>query len=153
MTVGDLRTLKSFLEESSRGLGQGFSAIPWIWRTGNTPNTDEWQINALRTEWFRSRERYKRWWEQLVLLKREMTMAIRTFRKREEVWRWKAQAARSTPGMRGFALKQGRFYGELACRALGVFRPYLNDDIVTLKWSETWLRSCVEGTGFIDVVR
>lgn len=76
---------------------------------------------ALRTEWFRSRERYKRWEEQLVLLKREMVMTIRTFRMRERVWEWKGRVRCPTPGMRVYALKQSRFYGELALRALKEF--------------------------------
>jgi hypothetical protein len=77
---------------------------------------------ALRTEWFRSRERYKRWEEHLVLLKREMVMTTRTFRKRQEVWSWKASAHCPRPGMRVYALRQSRFYRELAERALQVFR-------------------------------
>ncbi|KAG8685330.1 hypothetical protein FRC09_014806 [Ceratobasidium sp. 395] len=75
-------------------------------------------------------------------------MAIRTFRMREEVWKWKAHSWHSTPGMRGYALKQSRFYGELAVRALRTFRPYLDDDVVTLKWSQTWLHDHTNGDHF-----
>lgn len=132
ITDGDLRYLKSYLEDDSRGLGQGYAAIPWIWRNYNGRDIDEWQINgerdlsymhsfvlitiftALRTEWFRSHERYKRWEEQLVLLKREMVMTIRTFQMREAAWDWKGRIHCPTPGMRVYALKQSRFYGELA---------------------------------------
>lgn len=52
-------------------------------------------------------------------------MTIRTFRKREEIRDWKAQSSQATPGMRGYALKQGRFFGELAHRALRAFRADL----------------------------
>ncbi|KAG8695036.1 hypothetical protein FRC08_008109 [Ceratobasidium sp. 394] len=90
MTDGDLRTLKSYLEEVSRGIGQGYNGISWVWCSDAVPHSNEWQINALKTEWFRSRERYMRWKEQLVLLKREMTMTIRTFKTWEKLWRSRA---------------------------------------------------------------
>ncbi|KAG9126396.1 hypothetical protein FRC07_003580 [Ceratobasidium sp. 392] len=120
--------LKPHPEDISRGVGQGYSSIPWIWRSCDSGNASEWQINeysTLKTEWFGSRERYKRWEEQLVLLKREMTMTIRTFRKREEIWNWKARTRCPTLGMRGYALKQSRFYGELARRSLRAFQPHI----------------------------
>ncbi|KAG8744966.1 hypothetical protein FRC12_014689 [Ceratobasidium sp. 428] len=144
----DLKSLKSYLEEDSRGTGQGYSSMPWIWRNNPSANHNRWQVEALKTEWFRSRERYRRWEEQLVLLKREMTMAIRTFRTREDVWKWRGESGSATPGMRGYAIRQSRFFGELARRALHAFRPNLNDDIVTLKWSEAWLSANVNDFGF-----
>jgi hypothetical protein len=91
-------------------------------RTGTRGFYADFTSSALRTEWFRSRERYKRWEEQLVLLKREMTMTIRTFRKRQEVWDWKASTRCPTPGMRVYGLRQSRFYGELAERASQAFQ-------------------------------
>lgn len=148
ITADDLRSLKSYLEDHSRGIGQGYASISWIWYRSITADVDEWQVNALRTEWFRSRERYKRWEEQLFLVKREMTMTIRTFRKREEIWEWKAESDRATPGMRGYALKQSRFFSELALRALRAFKTDLEDDIVTLKWSTAWLNENVNEYGF-----
>ncbi|KAG8793302.1 hypothetical protein FRC12_003177 [Ceratobasidium sp. 428] len=152
MTNNDMRTLKEYLEDISHGRGQGYVAISWIWCSTGVPKDDKWQLEALKTEWFRSRERYKRWREQLVLLKREMTMAIRTFRKWEAVWKWKAQSRHSTPGMRAYAFKQSRFYGEHAIRALRTFRPYLDDEIVTLKWTQDWLHTHTNGDRFVDSV-
>ncbi|CAE6527007.1 unnamed protein product [Rhizoctonia solani] len=149
ITATDLRSLKSYLEDISRSVGQGYTAISWIWRSSTTTYIDDWQVNALRTEWFRSRERYKRWEEQLVLLKREMTMTLRTFRSREEIWKWKAESGTPTPGMRSYALKQSEFYGELARRALAVFQPHLYDRIVILQWSDTWLDNNANLAGFI----
>jgi hypothetical protein len=89
---------------------------------------------ALRTEGFRSHERFRRWKEQLVLGKRDMTMALRTFRMREDVWLWKARSSCTTAGMRSYAHKQSLFYRELAQRALCVFRADLNvsDSITSL---------------------
>ncbi|KAG8790698.1 hypothetical protein FRC12_011257 [Ceratobasidium sp. 428] len=148
MTDSDMRTLKEYLKDVSHGVGQGYVGISWVWCSTGVPKDDKWQLEALKTEWFRSRERYRCWREQLVLLKREMTMAIRTFLMREEVWKWKAHSRHSTPGMRGYALKQSRFYGKLAIRALRTFRPYLDDDVVTLKWSQAWLRNHTNGDRF-----
>ncbi|KAG8792106.1 hypothetical protein FRC12_007158 [Ceratobasidium sp. 428] len=152
MTDSDMRTLKEYLKEVSQGVGQGYVGISWVWCSTGVPKGDKWQLEALKTEWFRSREQYKRWKEQLFLLKREMTMTIRTFRKWEEVWKWKAQSCHSTPGMRGYAFKQSRFYGELAARALRAFRPYLEDEIVTLKWTQDWLRTHTKGDSFTESV-
>ncbi|KAG8765304.1 hypothetical protein FRC12_007567 [Ceratobasidium sp. 428] len=118
-----------------------YCARGYIWLT---------YIAALKTEWFRSRERYKRWEEQLVLLKREMVMTIRLFRMREGMWKLKASSTDSTPGMRGYALQQSAFYREHALRALQAFRDNLNDDIVTLKWADNWLHDNVDGSDFID---
>ncbi|KAG8712931.1 hypothetical protein FRC08_013919 [Ceratobasidium sp. 394] len=147
ITDPDLKSLKSYIEDTSRGVGQGYTSIPWIWMNHSDLNVDEWQINALRTEWFRSRERYKRWEEQLVLLKREMVMTVRTFRKREETWDWKAQVRCPTVGMHVYALKQSRFHGELARRALLAFQLNIQDDVVSLRWAEDWFRNHVNDFG------
>lgn len=46
ITSEDLRTLHSYLQEDSRGVGQGYASIPWIWRSNLGVDTDEWQING-----------------------------------------------------------------------------------------------------------
>jgi hypothetical protein len=47
ITEEDLRSLKSFLEDHSRGVGQGYTSISWIWRRNVPSNIDEWQINGM----------------------------------------------------------------------------------------------------------
>jgi hypothetical protein len=42
----DLRHLKDYLEQDSLELGQGYRAIPWIWRTAAIANEEEWQIEG-----------------------------------------------------------------------------------------------------------
>lgn len=42
----DLTPLKSFLEEDSRGVGQGYKSISWIWRNHAVPNVHDWQVNG-----------------------------------------------------------------------------------------------------------
>ncbi|KDN34269.1 hypothetical protein RSAG8_12640, partial [Rhizoctonia solani AG-8 WAC10335] len=145
LTDKDLKTLKSYIEETSRGLGQGHAAISWIWRTSVVKNTAEWEISILRTEWFRSRERYKRWEEQLILLKREMVMGIRSFLKHREIWTWKAVQPNTTPGMQAYALARAEWFKDLAISMYGSCRKSLEDDTVRLEWSSEWLRKNVNG--------
>lgn len=57
---------------------------------------------AEKTEWSRSRERYKRWEEELVLLKRKMVMTICSFLKYQELWEWKASRLEIMPGMQAY---------------------------------------------------
>ncbi|KAG9082608.1 hypothetical protein FS749_006728 [Ceratobasidium sp. UAMH 11750] len=38
----DLQSLTSYLAEVSRGIGQGYTKILWIWRSGVAPNTEDW---------------------------------------------------------------------------------------------------------------
>lgn len=42
----DLKILKSYLEDDSRGLGQGYQSIPWLWRTRASSNDEEWQVEG-----------------------------------------------------------------------------------------------------------
>jgi hypothetical protein len=46
ITVTDLKPLKSYLQDDSRGVGQGYVSIPWIWRNYDALNVDEWQVNG-----------------------------------------------------------------------------------------------------------
>ncbi|CUA77668.1 hypothetical protein RSOLAG22IIIB_12761 [Rhizoctonia solani] len=146
LTDQDLKTLKSYIEETSRGVGQGHAVISWIWRTSVVKNKDEWEINILRTEWFRSRERYKRWEEQLILLKREMVMGIRSFLKHREIWTWKAAQPNTTPGMQAYARARAEWFKDLAIAMYRSCRESLKDDTVRLEWSSEWLRKNVIGT-------
>ncbi|CAE6541251.1 unnamed protein product [Rhizoctonia solani] len=149
LTDKDLKTLKSYIEETSRGVGQGHAVISWIWRTSVVKNKDEWEISILRTEWFRSRERYKRWEEQLILLKREMVMGIRSFLKHREIWTWKAAQPNTTPGMQVYARARAEWFKELATAMYRSCRESLKDDTVRLEWSSEWLRKNVTGDDLI----
>lgn len=42
----DLTPLKSFLDNNSRGVGQGYTAKSWIWRNNAVPNVHDWQVNG-----------------------------------------------------------------------------------------------------------
>ncbi|KAG8695943.1 hypothetical protein FRC11_001090 [Ceratobasidium sp. 423] len=125
ITDNDLRTLKSYIEETSRGVGQGHAVISWIWRNTVVRNDGEWEINVLRTEWFRSRERYKRWQEQLILLKREMVMGIRYNLKQREIWKWKAEQPGVTAGMMSYGLTKSEWFGNVAASLYKSFQKSL----------------------------
>ncbi|CAE6373497.1 unnamed protein product [Rhizoctonia solani] len=149
LTDKDLKTLKSYIEETSRGLGQGHAAISWIWRTSAVKNKAEWEISILRTEWFRSRERYKRWEEQLILLKREMVMGIRSFLKYREIWTWKAAQPNTTLGMQAYARARAEWFKDLAVAMYKSSQKSLEDNTVRLEWSSEWLRKNVNDDGLI----
>ncbi|CUA75567.1 Bifunctional uridylyltransferase/uridylyl-removing enzyme [Rhizoctonia solani] len=151
ITDNDTRTLKEYIEETSRGVGQGHAVISWIWRNTVVRNDGQWEINVLRTEWFRSRERYKRWQEQLVLLKREMVMGIRSNVKQREIWNWKAEqpSTSATPGMASYALAKSEWFGKFAASLYKAFDKYLKDDTVELEWCSAWLANNVNEDGLI----
>lgn len=46
LTSSDLKPLQAFLEQDSRGVGQGYTSISWIWRSDIAPNVSEWQVNG-----------------------------------------------------------------------------------------------------------
>lgn len=87
----------------------------------------------MRTEWFRSRERYKRWEEQLVLLKREMVMAARDLLKRKEIWSWKASRENCTPGMTVYATKKAKFFQKLSKELLDKCGKHIEVSKILLK--------------------
>ncbi|QRV77084.1 hypothetical protein RhiJN_05099 [Ceratobasidium sp. AG-Ba] len=143
LEISDLKPLKTYFEEYAQTTGHGKTSMSWIWRSAAAPNKDDWEIDSLKTEWFRSRERFKRWDEQLVLLKREMVMSVRSFRRYEELWKWRATNGQPSLGMSAYALKQSTFFGELARRMLDACLEHLKDDIVCLKWADNWLANNV----------
>ncbi|KAG9094249.1 hypothetical protein FRC06_011011 [Ceratobasidium sp. 370] len=81
----DFKPLKTYYNKHAENVKHGVSSMPWIWKSTVARNVDQWEIEALKTEWFRSRERFKRWDEQLVLTKREMVMSIRSFQSHQEI--------------------------------------------------------------------
>ncbi|QRV77073.1 hypothetical protein RhiJN_05088 [Ceratobasidium sp. AG-Ba] len=124
----DLRYLKDYSENDSRGLGQGYASPSWIWTGRSELFKDEstWLGQTLKVEWFRTRERYKRWEEELKLLKREMVMSYRSFKTYEKIWEFKAEhSASALPrvvGMAEYAYAKSDFFRQLAD---GVMRSYI----------------------------
>ncbi|KAG8711370.1 hypothetical protein FRC09_020640 [Ceratobasidium sp. 395] len=146
LVESDLISLKAHFENytASRG-GRGTTKISWIWRSAAVPTTDDWEVDALQTEWFRARERFNRWDEQLVLVKREMILSVRSFQKYQELWEWRGSNGCPTPSMRVYALRRSRFFAELARRMLVACHDQLKDDTVSLGWCNTWLSANMSG--------
>lgn len=152
-----LKNLKEYLEDDSRGIGQGYQSISWLWRTKAAENNEEWQVEgkcrlhifcmlnnymaflALRVEWFRARQRYLQWEEELKLLKREMVMAARDFLTKQKVWHFKSQSFDLAPGMREYAAQKSDFFARLradlteSCGEHVTVRTYYNLDSILLQ--------------------
>ncbi|KAG8706551.1 hypothetical protein FRC08_000988 [Ceratobasidium sp. 394] len=88
----DISKLSRFLG-GNRELGEGYKEAPWFWSVpvGDSeaePMSVEQEVNeANRVEWFRGRERYKRWQEEESLLRREIASVILDFNSRADDWR------------------------------------------------------------------
>lgn len=84
---------------------------------------------ALKTEWFRARQRYMQWEEELKILKREMIMTIRDFSIRSEIWKAKADLQSSsglvTFGSIEYARRKSDFYAQLRQDALAQCLPLI----------------------------
>jgi hypothetical protein len=70
-------------------------------------------VAALRVEWFRSRQRVKQWEEELMLLKKDMLMAVRGFEVLASKWQWKSEVGGLEPGMSEYAARQAWFHCKL----------------------------------------
>ncbi|KAG8728681.1 hypothetical protein FRC11_010437 [Ceratobasidium sp. 423] len=134
----DLKSLKHYLEYESAELGDGYREIPWIWRVGSIKNKDEWLVEALRVEWFRARQRARQWEEELMLLKRDMLMALRSFEVDAARWKWKSELVGLAPGMREYAARKSWFYQRLKEELFEKCNECIKDPIAKLKWAKKY---------------
>ncbi|KAG8780461.1 hypothetical protein FRC12_023010 [Ceratobasidium sp. 428] len=148
LKIEDLKPLGLYYKLYGQTTGHGTTSMSWIWRSAVARNEDEAEIEALKPEWFRSRERFKRWDEQLVLTKREMIMTIRSFQSHQEIWEWKSRNGQATPGMRAYACRRSRFFANLSRQMLEACLEHLKDDTVRLPWAEKWLAANTSGRQF-----
>ncbi|KAG8704174.1 hypothetical protein FRC09_003713 [Ceratobasidium sp. 395] len=149
LKLEDLKPLRAFYDDYANDTGHGATSMSWIWRSTVARNVKEWEVEALKPEWFRSRERVRRWEEQLVLTKREMVMSIRSFQTHQEIWEWKSCNGQATPGMRAYARRRSRFFAELSHQMLDKCLKYLRNDIVRLPWAEKWLAANVSNNSLV----
>jgi hypothetical protein len=47
VTTDDLKYLRSYLEDESGKLGEGYREIPWLWRSSVAPNDERWQTEGM----------------------------------------------------------------------------------------------------------
>ncbi|KAG9073815.1 hypothetical protein FRC06_011128, partial [Ceratobasidium sp. 370] len=125
LKLEDLKPLKSYYDDYASSIGHGKTSMSWIWMSSVARNVDEWEVEVLRTEWFRSREQVRRWEEQLVLTKRKMVMSIRSFQSHQEIWEWKSRNRKASPGMRAYACRRSRFFAELSHQMLDACLEHL----------------------------
>ncbi|KAG8722790.1 hypothetical protein FRC09_005724 [Ceratobasidium sp. 395] len=159
----DLKYLKEWSEVTSCGLGQSRKTISWIWtgRSDIFEDEDSWLAQTMKVEWFRARERYRRWEEELQLVKREMVMSYRSFKTHENIWKFKAESSAAVsppvPGMAEYAHARSAFFRRLAEDVLHICTPYIQDKTVPMKWCEDWLlaheQSCMQTEYQQDVVQ
>ncbi|KAG9075323.1 hypothetical protein FS749_013019, partial [Ceratobasidium sp. UAMH 11750] len=124
----DLKYLKEYISGESTGIGQGHVRLPWLWsqRTEKFSSEEAWQEQAMKVEWFRSRERFRRWEEELKLLKREMVMTYRSFKTQQDIWAFKALPSNSKePGMSQYALARSAFFQKLAEQLLNTCMEHI----------------------------
>ncbi|KAG8724654.1 hypothetical protein FRC09_016008 [Ceratobasidium sp. 395] len=143
LKLSDLTPLSAFYNLYSATTGHGKTTMLWIWRSTVARNKEEWEVDALKTEWFRSRECYRRWDEQLVITKCKMVMTIRSFQSHQDILEWKSRNGQATPGMRAWACRRSRFFADLSRQMLDASLKYLRDNTVRLPWAEKWLAANV----------
>ncbi|KAF8673579.1 hypothetical protein RHS04_07631 [Rhizoctonia solani] len=136
LELNQLRMLSDYLENVSNSLGQRGHAIPWFWRTQAAMNDEQWQIDALKVEWFRARQRYIQWEEELKLLKQEMVMALNGFQYERRQWESKSLQPGLAPGMAEYARQKANFYKQLSVDLYNQCDEHVKNPIVRLIWAE-----------------
>ncbi|KAG8793227.1 hypothetical protein FRC12_003444 [Ceratobasidium sp. 428] len=123
---------------TDRDLGEGYKELPWFWQVsidnekpnGPAPTAKDVQEQvdeATKVEWFRGRERYKRWREEQCWLRREMASVILDFHSRAATWERYSQSksASLSPGYRCYCLRQRDAWQALRDDALARGRTLL----------------------------
>ncbi|KAF8598254.1 hypothetical protein BDV93DRAFT_561517 [Ceratobasidium sp. AG-I] len=117
----DLEGLSNLLLGKSQ-LGEGYVSMPWYWRVQASEgdlDSDEISISkpelrkqyeeSIRVEWFRARERYKRWQEEVEWLQREFATTILDFECRAQIW-LKLSEEHTGSGRSAYARRQARVW-------------------------------------------
>ncbi|KAL4258606.1 hypothetical protein AB1N83_012769 [Pleurotus pulmonarius] len=81
---GSVRSMK----EAATRLGEGHRELSWIWRTATISGDGEDALlnEGLRIEWVKSRARYLRWSEEVLLCKEEMRRVRQALQSRIDNW-------------------------------------------------------------------
>ncbi|KAG9097029.1 hypothetical protein FS749_007239 [Ceratobasidium sp. UAMH 11750] len=147
MSAQDIRTFKPLLLQDLkslqkdigkyRPLGEGCIEMPWYWRVDLSHGPEDAEMitssasvvqdeynESLRVEWFRSRERYKRWEEEHQWLQCEAVSIILYFGSCTANWEQKQQHLQ-TPGWRAYASRQAEVWRTLRKNALATLTPIL----------------------------
>ncbi|KAG8712521.1 hypothetical protein FRC08_014466 [Ceratobasidium sp. 394] len=98
LTSSDINSLASSLGKV-RSLGEGRVQMPWYWRVVLPSTSEHCDVvysskqdiqaeynNSLKVEWFRGREQYCRWKEEVCWLQREAALVVFSFDARAKGW-------------------------------------------------------------------
>ncbi|KAF8593703.1 hypothetical protein BDV93DRAFT_416511, partial [Ceratobasidium sp. AG-I] len=115
LRADDIQGLVQLLNRK-RELGQTNAALPWFWKVsftdgeGFTPD-EQYQEN-IKVEWFLARERYRRWDEEILWLKREVASTVLTFKHHQRNWNRRADEAfqRTKLGYWSYCNRQARLW-------------------------------------------
>ncbi|KAF8604847.1 hypothetical protein BDV93DRAFT_418974, partial [Ceratobasidium sp. AG-I] len=115
LRADDIQGLVQLLNRK-RELGQTNAVLPWFWKVsftdgeGFTPD-EQYQEN-IKVEWFLARERYRRWDEEILWLKREVASTVLTFKHHQRNWNRRADEAfqRTKLGYWSYCNRQARLW-------------------------------------------
>lgn len=138
---------------AAREPGEGYKQLPWFWMVRppsdnpelsmqqeekegvvlfdllplNLLTYSECTVVANRVEWFRARERFRRWDEEVMILRREMGTVLFDFEHRRKTWTDRSQGnhAQFHAGYQSYCVKQAELWLSLHRDALEKFKPYL----------------------------
>lgn len=140
LTDQDLKGLTAALEGKDR-LGDGHATMPWYWRVElSSCDEDAEQVSTsgkavraeyeesesrcntrginlrgcvgVRVEWFRARERSRRWEEEVLWLQREAATVIIDYSVRAS--QWLEKSTHGPPGVRAYSCKQSAMWTTLS---------------------------------------
>ncbi|KDN48838.1 hypothetical protein RSAG8_02825, partial [Rhizoctonia solani AG-8 WAC10335] len=117
-----------------RDTGEGQKAAPWFWTVrGNNAlvvddKNDQEFVEAIRVEWFRGREHYRRWQEEDCWLRREIASMLFSFKESSEVWTNHALSdyAKRNAGYQSYCYRQSDIFLGLLTNGLGRSEEPLN---------------------------
>ncbi|KAF6744766.1 hypothetical protein DFP72DRAFT_1051726 [Ephemerocybe angulata] len=109
-------TLKQ-LEKAKRSTGETGRTVSWIWRhaSASEDNHTEYEAEAIKVEWAKSRARAMRYQEEVLIVREEMRRTVRFFSWKEKEW-YKCGEARGkhgpieehyNEGLQAYAKRQG----------------------------------------------
>lgn len=86
-----------------------------------------------KVSYLRTNEQRKRWEEEVILTKKEMSWTTEYFRYYEELWEVRAEKARvgekwNSAGLMAYAQRQAGFWRELGRKAKKEFRRFEKED-------------------------
>ncbi|KAG8763025.1 hypothetical protein FRC11_006400 [Ceratobasidium sp. 423] len=94
--------------------GEGRKMLPWFWtvRDNDSRSDKEAEEEEYNEEWFRGRERYRRWEEEVLWLRREIASTLFSYYAHSDEWMSRSQSnyAELNEGYKSYCLRQSDLY-------------------------------------------